>query len=522
MASLKMLKIWRLLVFVFLHIHILGFTKSYGQGLSRNRDAFFSKPVYITIDMENESQIDTLRLEIYDHAPISSLSDRCVTNLKRNKNGLYGLKIDKKASPFYISLFREVSETNSPKRLFHLYLIEPGDSIRIKIISDTTYKLARISNWSQVSTYSKQYKFFFSGNGAAKLQCRYEIDRAISAESSKNTFFDHFGELKSDNHFEESHRLSRSFLLRYKDKMSKIGYFTTAVDVFSAIELDRLENISNEVYLLSDSSLTRRLLDKYVYITDSQFAQIPYSAKALSAKYFKFLADRMIILKRLGSKKIFSENDIKEGYYGLKKYYIGELRDKVVTYFILKLANSAIPPYLINDALLTARTRYCLSEIKLFAGSNLQGKPAYIFSLPDRNDKLVKLSDFIGKVVFIDFWFTGCFACADYFKTHVSKVKEKFKLNPNVVFISISIDASKSKWIEGVSMGIYTTIDNINLYTEGKGADHLVVKRYNISSYPSPILIDKEGKIISNDKVTLMSNSIDNLVKLINIALINK
>lgn len=140
---------------------------------------------------------------------------------------------------------------------------------------------------------------------------------------------------------------------------------------------------------------------------------------------------------------------------------------------------------------------------------------AYNFSLPDTNGEIVHLNDFKGKLVFLDFWFTGCGACKIYART-LSEVHEAFKDNPEVVFMTISIDKEPKKWKKSVEGGQYTSTEAVNLYTEGKGSAHPLIEHYDVKGYPHPIIIDQKGTIYKSSGLRLPA---EELVAIVNKAL---
>ena len=126
------------------------------------------------------------------------------------------------------------------------------------------------------------------------------------------------------------------------------------------------------------------------------------------------------------------------------------------------------------------------------------GQQAYDFSLPDSSGKIVSLSDFRGKVVFIDFWFTGCGACEAFYQKQLSKVERVFSGRGDVTFISISIDRSREMWLRSVRGDLYSSDKySINLYTNGLSDRHPVIERYHIFGYPQTFLIDRQGRFVT-------------------------
>jgi len=140
--------------------------------------------------------------------------------------------------------------------------------------------------------------------------------------------------------------------------------------------------------------------------------------------------------------------------------------------------------------------------------------------LKDQHGKIFKLEDLKGKVVFIDYWFTGCGGCVGYYKTVVSKVEKLVDRN-KVVFVSISVDKDRSTWIESLKSGQYSSIDNINVQSN-LGMMAPIVLSFGVSSFPQPILLDRNGKIYSASKYDLRKNGADGLLTQINKAYFSK
>lgn len=120
------------------------------------------------------------------------------------------------------------------------------------------------------------------------------------------------------------------------------------------------------------------------------------------------------------------------------------------------------------------------------------------FSIPDATGKLVKLSDFKGKVVAIDVWATWCIPCM-HSLPYFLQFRDQYKDNKDIVFISISTDneAAKNKWLAFLKS---KNMNGIDLHAGDKSASSFE-KAYNITGIPRYILIDKEGKIIEDHAV---------------------
>lgn len=101
------------------------------------------------------------------------------------------------------------------------------------------------------------------------------------------------------------------------------------------------------------------------------------------------------------------------------------------------------------------------------------------------------LADFRGKYVYIDLWATWCNPCKREFP-HLKQLEADFK-DAQITFLGLSTDRDKGKWEEMVRSGV---LSGVQLYL-GPGSSFQ--KAYKIDGIPRFILLDKEGRIISND-----------------------
>jgi thiol-disulfide isomerase/thioredoxin len=118
-----------------------------------------------------------------------------------------------------------------------------------------------------------------------------------------------------------------------------------------------------------------------------------------------------------------------------------------------------------------------------------KGKSAPDFTLIDNNGKNVSLSDFKGKYIFIDVWASYCGGCIKEIP-YYEKLKEKYK-NNNIVFISISGDKDKDRWLKTIKKKGMTGIQLINQEFKADFSN----KYLNYGS-PRYILLDREQKMI--------------------------
>lgn len=133
------------------------------------------------------------------------------------------------------------------------------------------------------------------------------------------------------------------------------------------------------------------------------------------------------------------------------------------------------------------------------------------FIKKDKDGKEVQLSRFKGKYVLIDFWGTWCAPCRTSHPHLVSLYKEY--ASKGVEFVNVASEGKsykRDKWLSVIEEDglVWTQILN-----EEDIDQYDLVKLFNVSGFPTKILLDKEGKILvievgGSDQIDAMLKSI--------------
>ncbi len=118
-----------------------------------------------------------------------------------------------------------------------------------------------------------------------------------------------------------------------------------------------------------------------------------------------------------------------------------------------------------------------------------KGNPAPDFRLSDLNGQEVALSQFRGKVVFLNFWATWCPPCIEEIPS-INALQKKVQSN-DFVILTVNIDQ--------------TGRENIKKFVDSRGLEFRVLLdpksdvsagKYGISGVPETFLIDRNGIVI--------------------------
>ncbi len=108
------------------------------------------------------------------------------------------------------------------------------------------------------------------------------------------------------------------------------------------------------------------------------------------------------------------------------------------------------------------------------------------------NGDTIKLSDYRGKYVLLDFWSSTCAPCRGDFKW-LKKFYDKYNPNGLEIF-GISGDIKKQDWISAIE---HDSVPWINI-SDLKGWKNEAFLTYDIKAIPDKFLIDPDGKIVKN------------------------
>lgn len=119
------------------------------------------------------------------------------------------------------------------------------------------------------------------------------------------------------------------------------------------------------------------------------------------------------------------------------------------------------------------------------SASGVSGK-APDFTLKSRAGKNLRLSDFRGNVVLLNFWASWCGPCRQEMPLLEAMYKKYQKLGFTILGVNVEQDSGKAKaYLSDISVSFPILYDNTNKTS----------KLYSVSAMPTTIIIDRNGNM---------------------------
>lgn len=118
-----------------------------------------------------------------------------------------------------------------------------------------------------------------------------------------------------------------------------------------------------------------------------------------------------------------------------------------------------------------------------------KGEPAPDFRLPDLNGESVTLSQFKGKVVFLNFWATWCPPCIEELPS-IQRLSESMQ-GTDFVVLTVNIDQAPESQIRE-----FTKSKNLSFMVLLDPKSEVSAGKYGITGVPETFLIDRNGIVL--------------------------
>lgn len=373
------------------------------------------------------------------------------------------------------------------KPLKHVYLLEVGDVINVVIGNNGNLK--------------------FTGKGSDKLNCQWQLlhqDMLLQSEAIRIVELSANDEVKQQLYFKDklfslAIAAKEELLLTYKTALSPKIYQQLYLDAVANAEFEMIGSLSRSASTFKNQKNLSIVQEYYnYYLATSRFLKFSANENELeqSAYAAELLFEQMLTAATIYQPAAdLNERYVTSLYQKIITDYKGILRDKLFFIFFERMYfkyASTIRKNVDSAQEIMGEGVYkrLLNEWKI------KKYQAFPFELMDVNGRLHKLSDYEGKLLVIDFWYTGCPNCI-VLNEQMHPILTQYKNKKDVVFLTVSVDTDKEKWKKSISSKKYTSEQSINLYTNGLGLNNGIIRNYNFIAFPQQLIIGKEGELIT-------------------------
>lgn len=383
--------------------------------------------------------------------------------------------------------------------------VQPGDSIVLDInngeLSVSGNCADRIKCLWEI--FNINTKFYRKDNSDEAIRLKDMSDRGLDTTGVTNWeqyYYDQFvqGFEVIDYLYDQKIKV----LNRFAEKITKSEYDFIALECDVSRKWSYLEDwtempIVSDIHRQAKQRFLNENLERFaVKTTNEEFAlrSLLFADVIAKNEVISLYNKKGAYGKNRGAKPAFLEVD-----QAIQQKYSRRLYDKITTAVFSGVKVLGLGGKANLEAMEISKSRIRNQSFRKIIESvtgNIGGKVS-IKSIPlkDQEGKDLTLSNFSGKLLVVDFWYTGCTNCAVLAKA-MRPVISEFRNNPSVVFLSINMDKTREQWVKSLDQGIYSHQESINLSCFPYAFQHPLIKKLNITGAPHLILINEKGDIV--------------------------
>jgi thiol-disulfide isomerase/thioredoxin len=468
-----------------------------------------TKPVYIYGEIISDVPLENFQMILHrDYFGISSsLESNETTKIPlHNITFFHGTMPDTRL--FYIELeLEKPAYLTLHHRFYHIldkYVIMPGDSLYLQVDhfkSDRYYmgshashydvqhqirkETRKASNLKTMSLLTQDSTEFMASEQrqadmkAAANHSPYKSFQIIDMESLPSSWSKNLSEMNIEHP-------GLKVLQSYKGKIPEQLYEILEADLLAERYSSNFKSFHANVTFFGSSPGMEALYQKHM--RNLPDLRVTEQAKLASAEYQDMVVNHAKLVSRMEGKEVF---DVLYGNYD------GELRNRVlINYLGTYFKNISGVEDKLQKTMEVVTDPNQLYHLEQLMASNKLGQEMPELKMKSIDGETVALDEFKGKVLLLDFWFTGCQPCLMLYKTTLKPLKERLESIEDVQILSINVESSEERWKKSVSEGKYTSPEGHNFYI-GKRTDHPFLKHYKVNGFPTLMVVDKEGKLYS-------------------------
>jgi len=379
------------------------------------------------------------------------------------------------------------------------FFLEPGQSLGIFVDAEEFDESIQYTGTGSESSNYLAAKYLHQEQQLIGADSLYRMD--------ESAFLDQLSKNENDGYrFLESYNpgLSKNFVVLEKvniefDQKNYLLTYESAHAHYAGIEgfkaSEKLNKLIEDINLNQSSYIGSPSFSRFV---TSFISSEGYKLSTTEEKYSKLGNNGMIKASLDLISSTISNAEVQ-----------AHTTDKIIKQTLSYSSALGIEPFIKEIQSLTQnQTTYDLIDKSLNEWGHLaEGMPAPDFDGMTIDGKSVKLSDLLGKNVYIDVWATWCGPCLRE-QSALFELEEKYKNNKNLAFMGVSIDSDKDAWTKMVAEN---DMKGEQIFTEGAWKS-VICTDYLIKGIPRFILVDKKGNIIDSDAPRPSSDQIKGII----------
>lgn len=393
------------------------------------------------------------------------------------------LSFEVSSDDFY---FVAIKKGNKVFRLFFNFYLKPGDNLHI---SDSRGGLklegnaADLNNFSLDSKYPSKYSYRKKSYFLEPTEVSVFLD---SIRYTKEKYLSEFVlEKGAPALFQRFYKeqIYQEWCADYMDYMYSHSHYahdilrylptdSLAINFKDSLRFNSEYNYSAAYSSMLKSYIEMRFHETTAHLSDSLKYEFPMRSffELIASEYSRI--DREIAYEAFASELAFRMRDVDQELY------------LAVINPALELMTSSKSDYL----------KYSFTTQYNALKKILAGEIAPNFTLKDLYDKDVSLSDFRGKIVYLNFWGTWCPPCIASVPKQI-EIQRKYEHNKDIVFLNIALEYGVEdieRWKNFVKEKGY---NGIHLVAE-KQFNNESLTDYMLNTAPTYMIIGKSGEII--------------------------
>lgn len=130
------------------------------------------------------------------------------------------------------------------------------------------------------------------------------------------------------------------------------------------------------------------------------------------------------------------------------------------------------------------------------------------FTVLDREGNEVKLSDYKGKPVVLNFWATWCYYC----RMEMPDFNEAYKKYPDVQFLMVNATDGVQETVSSAAKYVDEEEFQFDIFFDTKRE---AINAYRVTGFPSTFFIDKDGNLITHGSGMLNMETLEKGISII-------